>query len=75
MALTLPGTAYVFCRALFGQSRELPRFEKYKAVETHLLWYNTPEKHYTFTCSLAYPHDDMPGSLTAGLYDIVTTVR
>ena len=75
MALTLPGTAYVHCRAQFGNSRELPNFEKFKTVETDWLWYNTPENHRTFSCSLAYQHNEQTLSLAEGLYDIVTTVR
>jgi hypothetical protein len=74
MSYNLPGSVFLSCRAILQWPQQDPDVPCGRIAEAQLYWYNDENDHRDVECTLYYAEQDPGLPLTAGLYDINTTV-
>jgi hypothetical protein len=74
MSYVLPGSVFLACRAILQCPRNDPDFPSGRITDAHLYWYNTENDERGVDCILHYAERNPERPVTAGLYDIRTTV-
>lgn len=75
MTYELPGSIFLACRAVLQCPEMDPDVPSRRITNAQLYWYNSENDHRGLECTLYYAEQDPADPITAGLYDIETTVR
>jgi len=72
MPFTLPGTAYLCCRALLENPGQVPGSPHCGTIDATMFWHNAAYESGGIGCTLHYP--DTNEAVDEGLFDILANV-
>ena len=75
MICSFPGSIFLACRAVLQWPQNNPDVPFARIADAHLYWYNAESEDREVECVLHYAEWNLGEPITAGLYDIETTVR